>query len=336
MDYPLITTIIPTFNRSQLLAKAIESVLAQSYPHFKVYVLDNHSTDNTLEVVKHYQASHPNIIYIRHDENIGMMKNYEYGFSLIDTPYFHVLSDDDLIDKNFYHNALQAFDEYPELGLYAGSTRIVSAKNAFMREPNLNWPREGLWDKLTSTKEMIGKYPVPTTILFSSKILQAVQPDFSNSLFWDCDFLIHISLHYPIFLSKKMEGYFISHVNSYSKKPFFDLVYQALEKMLARLDAHKAVDPLVTVQISRRIKSDIRYSFRACLFDLIFERKFPELRDCFAKLQPYYNLAKDYTSVLLFYSLVRTLPAVRLTIPLLRGSKSLIRRLKVAAKGVAP
>lgn len=52
---PLVSVIIPTFNRARELERCLNSVLAQSYPHFDIWVCDDGSTDNTAEVVARFQ-----------------------------------------------------------------------------------------------------------------------------------------------------------------------------------------------------------------------------------------------------------------------------------------
>ena len=53
---PLVSVIIPTFNRARELERCLDSVLAQNYPHFDIWVCDDGSTDNTAEVVARFQA----------------------------------------------------------------------------------------------------------------------------------------------------------------------------------------------------------------------------------------------------------------------------------------
>lgn len=52
---PLVSVIIPTFNRARELERCLNSVLAQTYPHFDIWVCDDGSTDNTAEVVARFQ-----------------------------------------------------------------------------------------------------------------------------------------------------------------------------------------------------------------------------------------------------------------------------------------
>jgi len=68
---PLITTIIPTYQRPKLLRRAIKSVLNQIYPHFQVCVYDNASGDETEAVVREFTAKEPRIRYFRQGKNRG-------------------------------------------------------------------------------------------------------------------------------------------------------------------------------------------------------------------------------------------------------------------------
>jgi glycosyltransferase involved in cell wall biosynthesis len=68
-DNPTVSVIIPTYNRSQLVGRAIQSVLNQTYQDFDLIVVDDASTDNTEEVVKNFNDER--IRYIRLEKNSG-------------------------------------------------------------------------------------------------------------------------------------------------------------------------------------------------------------------------------------------------------------------------
>jgi len=67
----LVSIIMPAYNRAWSIRRALDSVLAQSYPHFEVVITDDGSTDNTREVVASYQDER--IRYLKFDHNRGVV-----------------------------------------------------------------------------------------------------------------------------------------------------------------------------------------------------------------------------------------------------------------------
>lgn len=68
-EKPLISVIIPTYNRDNSLKRSIDSVLNQTFKDFEVIVIDDDSTDDTESIVKNFND--PRIKYIKHKENRG-------------------------------------------------------------------------------------------------------------------------------------------------------------------------------------------------------------------------------------------------------------------------
>ncbi len=69
MSKPLVTVIVPAFNAEDLIGDAIESVLAQTYPHFELLVADDRSTDRTRDVVR--RCADPRVQLLEHAVNRG-------------------------------------------------------------------------------------------------------------------------------------------------------------------------------------------------------------------------------------------------------------------------
>lgn len=113
---PFFTIGITTYNRASYLKLAIGSVLKQTFHDYEILILDNHSRDNTKEVVKHCQSISNKIRYIEQPYNVGHPKNFQQCFLKAKGKYLFVLADDDLILKrntlNELYNYIRQFD-YP-------------------------------------------------------------------------------------------------------------------------------------------------------------------------------------------------------------------------------
>lgn len=110
-----ITVGIPTFNRADLLREAIESVLEQTYPDFRLIVSDNASTDETQAVVA--SVSDTRLEYARAEENIGMIGNFNRVMELAETEFVMLLPDDDRLYPDYLGAVVDVFQRNPRVGL---------------------------------------------------------------------------------------------------------------------------------------------------------------------------------------------------------------------------
>lgn len=114
---------ITTFNRADLLERAITSVLAQTDQSFTLYVLDNQSTDNTEQLCKKLlPAPHQ---YIRNAENFGMTGNWNQALKTGDAQYLNILHDDDELHPDFVAKVREFIQSNPECALiHTGTDNI--------------------------------------------------------------------------------------------------------------------------------------------------------------------------------------------------------------------
>ena len=94
----LFTIVIPTFNRSHMIDKAIESILNQEYKKFEVIIIDDGSKDNTKEVVSSYEDDRIKYYY---QKNKGRSSARNHGIQKSKGEYICFLDDDDYYYPNF-------------------------------------------------------------------------------------------------------------------------------------------------------------------------------------------------------------------------------------------
>jgi glycosyltransferase involved in cell wall biosynthesis len=255
---PKITTIIPTYQRPQLLERAVMSVLNQTYSDFQLCIYDNASNDETPQVVDMLKKQDSRVKYHCHSENIGMIGNYKYAISKIETPFFSLLSDDDIYFPWFYESALQGFEEFPEAGFSAVSAIAMNEKGKVISVPLSLWKREGKYLFPEGLLELPGKFPVPMCILFRREVLDEIEIDTTNQLLWDCDFLMQIAARFPFYISKKPGGIFLQHPSSYSFSQDLTAWKTAVERLKMNIQNFESLALDVKNALLRRIACFLR------------------------------------------------------------------------------
>lgn len=96
---PKVSIIIPSYNHSKFIGKAIESVLYQTYENFELLIIDDASPDNSVDVIKKYED--PRIKFYGFETNQGAVDTLNHGIINSSSEYIALLNSDDYweIDK---------------------------------------------------------------------------------------------------------------------------------------------------------------------------------------------------------------------------------------------
>ena len=118
---PLVSVIIPTYNRADLVAQAVQSVLDQTYEHMETIVVDDGSTDNTPEALKKYQDK-INYIYQKRSERSNARN---IGFRHSRGNYIAFLDSDDLWLPTKIEKQVQVLNENGDIGLVYTDVQFI-------------------------------------------------------------------------------------------------------------------------------------------------------------------------------------------------------------------
>ncbi len=124
-DKPLVSVVIPTYNRERSVTRAIESAQKQSYPNIEILVVDNASTDGTEATVRTLAEQDERIRYYRNEKNLGPVPNWKRGIELSRGEYVKILFSDDCLEPEAVKAMVQAFEEYGEKLGFVYSKAIV-------------------------------------------------------------------------------------------------------------------------------------------------------------------------------------------------------------------
>lgn len=129
--------IIPLYNKANVVSDTLQSVLNQTFTDFEIIVVNDGSTDNSLEVVRQFEDSRINIFS---KENGGVSSARNYGIKRAKGKYIAFLDADDLWKPNFLMEITRLISIYPGCGIYSSGYVLTMEK----REKIYAYPEEGI------------------------------------------------------------------------------------------------------------------------------------------------------------------------------------------------
>ena len=101
---------MPIYNGEALLTKCIDSILVQNYTDFELILVDDGSTDGSLNICREYEQKDDRVV-VFHKENAGLVATRKSGLSVAKGEYIGFIDCDDYIDKNMYSDLMEAAEK---------------------------------------------------------------------------------------------------------------------------------------------------------------------------------------------------------------------------------
>ncbi|TRO54608.1 glycosyltransferase family 2 protein [Candidatus Bathyarchaeota archaeon] len=117
--FPRISLIVPAYNEKKTIRSCVESLQALNYPNYEVVVVDDGSTDHTLEEISHNKG-----IKIIHQENQGKPKALNNGIKASTSEIIVTVDADTTLDKNALGKIAERFASDGRLGAVAGNVKV--------------------------------------------------------------------------------------------------------------------------------------------------------------------------------------------------------------------
>ncbi|MFO7992135.1 MAG: glycosyltransferase family 2 protein [Thermoplasmata archaeon] len=154
-----VSVVIPTYNRSKKLKRAVKSVLNQTYPHFELIIVDDNSTDDTKQVVEDSRVKDERIRYHKNKVNLGGGGTRNKGIELSRNDFIAFLDDDDQWLPTKLEKQVKVLKDttHDYCGVYTGLIKIrkgepISEKMIY-REGNLF--EDLLWENIIGSTSVI-------------------------------------------------------------------------------------------------------------------------------------------------------------------------------------
>ena len=166
MNDPVVSIVMPSYNREPYLKAAIESCLDQTYKNFELIIVENASKDNSLEIIKTYINKDNRIKLIQNKVDKSLPTNLNLGFSVAKGKYFTWISDDNLFTSQALNKLKTILDENPNIGLVYSDYTLINeegkiGKYIYQEDPEFLPIRDCVGASFMYKKEIadnIGKY----------------------------------------------------------------------------------------------------------------------------------------------------------------------------------
>ena len=132
-----ISVVIPLYNRAGLIAETLASIEAQTLKPYEVIIVDDHSTDRSVDAVKEYKkTSGLNIVIFTNEFKKGMSGALNLGFKKAVGNYIAMQDSDDLWMPTHLQNLYGALCRYPESGIAFSAIEVFGSANDALKKNN--------------------------------------------------------------------------------------------------------------------------------------------------------------------------------------------------------
>ena len=225
--FKLVSIILPNYNHSNYLQDRLDSIFNQTYQNFEVIILDDASTDTSLDVLYPYR-NHPKVSYfIINKKNTGSpFQQWKKGLELAQGDFIWITESDDYCDLNFLEAQLKQINEQ-NLDIIVAETKKV--RNGVITGRS-NHPIFENTDSLQINLDSFLYCPIlnVSAVLFKRELVKSLNQFSNYKLIGDVVFYFEAFLNKKIALNTNTKSYFRKEAGSVSALSSKDLNYFVL------------------------------------------------------------------------------------------------------------
>ncbi len=260
---PKVSVCIPTYNHAKFLPATVESVLAQTYANLEILIVDDGSSDGTLEIAQTYAATYPDrIAVLTHPghRNLGISATVSRGLRESTGAYCSLLGSDDLFHPQKTEEQLRYLQRHPEVDAVHSTAQFIDVDGKVLAcRLGQKFPlgQAGV-ERLIRANRV-----ADMTVLFRRSCLEQVGPHNDDLVYGDWEFWIRVAAQSRMgFIDKPLVSYRIHHSNASIGNPDEVNFERALQVMNSLLHNRHEVEMLKAPRIRALINFQCaRYLF---------------------------------------------------------------------------
>ncbi len=205
---------MPAYNAGKYIKEAIDSILKQTYRNWELLICNDHSTDNTSQIINQYND--PRIRKFKNEKNLGYLRTCNFLFAQCTGSFITFQDADDYSSHDRLKRLIDAFNHSPDAAMIGSYAKIVDESGSFIRNDERELNYNSILQNLPIKSQFNG-----ATVMFKSKVLNKIggyREYFNEFAYQDYDWTYRIA---EKFVSINIPEYLYSYrqqPNSNSKK----------------------------------------------------------------------------------------------------------------------
>ena len=267
MKEPLVSVICICYNQSRWVKDAIKSVLDQDYKNIELIVIDDCSSDDSVNVISKFIEVSPDIIFLRNDINLDHNKTFNKAFDKSKGAYVIDLAADDILLPGRVTQGVKAFTDGPsKMGFHHSEATLISEDGSLI---GTDEKVKGLTGDLYLN--LIAEYFInPATLMFDRTMLEKLSGYNEDLVYEDFDITIRGSREWTFgFTPKVLVGKrIVPRSNSWQQKKLFNAFQSSTLRVCEEIYVlNRNQDEYVALQ--KRVLYEIKHSILCLNFHLI-------------------------------------------------------------------
>lgn len=134
-----LSVVLGVYNKELYLAEALESLLMQSRQPDEIIIVDDASTDGSLQILEKYSEHHTHIKLYRHERNMGAVATYNHAINISNGTHLYLMGADDLIRHDFFALGMKLAAIFPAAGLVTSDPSYLDEDSGQIRDYKNNF-----------------------------------------------------------------------------------------------------------------------------------------------------------------------------------------------------
>ena len=120
-----LSVVMPNYNHGHYIQEALEAILSQSFPPSEVIVIDDGSTDNSVQIIEGIAEKNPTVKFYRNVKNEGVWHSSNKGAKIATGEYIYFCAADDRVCPGFFEKSVKILNQNPQAGLSSALLKII-------------------------------------------------------------------------------------------------------------------------------------------------------------------------------------------------------------------